>query len=177
MTVNLTREKEQFEEIFSSHYVSLFKKAKYLISDEIIADDIVQEVFLDFWNRKAWQGIEVKNETYLSRAVGFKCIDHLRKNNSITEIELSDDIDDESDLLAEVDRESLQEQITRAINKLPTQCRAVFLLSKYEQLSNQEIASQLDLSVKTVENQMTKAFKVLRKELWPDYRALLMLFF
>ncbi|MEM1134960.1 MAG: RNA polymerase sigma-70 factor, partial [Bacteroidota bacterium] len=159
------------------HYTSLVKRVLFLINDPPVAEDIVQEVLLDFWNRKAWLSITVKIETYLSKAVAFKCIDYLRKHKSVTNVALSNNIDDASDLLGIVDRTALQEQISKAINMLPPQCRTIFLLSRYEELSNKEIAAQLGISVKTVENQMTKALKILRKELWDDYNALLFLLF
>ena len=169
--------KRGFNLIFDQLYASLVKRSNYLIHDIAVAEDIVQEVLLDFWNRKAWMKIEVKIETYLSKAVGFKCIDHLRKNKSTTVVELSDTIEDYSDLLKDIDRDTLKKQINNAVNKLPPQCRSIFLLSKYDELSNKEVATQLDISVKTVENQMTKSFKILRKELRHDYNALLFLFF
>ena len=168
---------EGFKLTFDTCYEKLVKKVIFIINDQTVAEDIVQEVLLDFWNRKVWNAIEISIEAYLNRAVSYKCIDYLRKNKRATKVVLPNEINDACDLLGEVDRPVLQERINQVINSLPPKCRTIFLLSKYEELPNKAIAAQLNISVKTVENQMTIALKLLRKTLWQDYKALFLLFF
>jgi len=69
----------------------------------------------------------------------------------------------------------LEDRIYNALNKLPEQCRLVFKLSRFEELKYAEIAEQLNISVKTVENQMGKALKIMREQL-KDYLPLLIVF-
>lgn len=131
-----------------------------IVDDADIAEDMVQDAFM-----KGWLYIEGGNEvgnftSFMYRTLRNECLKYLRDRretlgeDSIPEIS-EDDIDT-----------SLRDaRIWKAIDGLPEKCREVFLMSKRDGLTNEEIAEELGISIKTVKNQMTKAFSRLREAL------------
>lgn len=150
----------KFEIIFRKLYLPLGMYALRIVGDADDAEDMVQNAFLSAW-QIIEAGADINNiEAYLYRAVRNECISFMRRqketvgSDSIPEL-CDDDIDtSESDA-----------RIWKAIEMLPEKCRNVFLLSKRDGLSNAEIADELGISIKTVKNQITKAFSILRDSL------------
>lgn len=121
------------------------------------AEDLVEEAFI-----KAWQeintGIEIGNfKAFMYRIVRNKCISFLRQAVSAADVAEVPEVDEEV-----IDTSERDAAIWAAIDALPEKCRDIFLMSKRDGLTNEEIASELNISVKTVKNQMTKAFSRLR---------------
>lgn len=141
-------------------YLPLGMYALRIVDDADCAEDLVEEAFL-----KAWQVIEnggdIDNfQGYIYRSVRNECISFLRNRKETTGIDSIPEADEET-----VDTSVRDASIWQAIDGLPERCRQVFLLSKRDGLSNEEIADELGISVKTVKNQMTKAFSRLREVL------------
>ena len=152
---------KQFEAIFNRHYLPLGMFALRIVNDVNDAEDIVQDVSLKTW-QKIETGAEIANiKSYLYGSVRNCCIDFLRGRQAVVDIG-DDDFAVDSDAIDTSERDAL---VWAAIDRLPEQCRNVFLLSKRDGLSNAEIAEELGISVKTVKNQMTKAFTRLREVL------------
>ena len=166
-----------FDFFFNYYYPGLCVYAQKLISlTEEQAKDIVQDVFVKFWNDRGKLNIQFSIRSYLFVSVKNKCFDILRKKNRniiVQEITVEHDLTDESFetyILSE-----LETLFNKSLNKLPERCREVFELSRFHGLKNREIAAKLNLSEKTVENQVTKALHILKEEL-KDYLPLLALF-
>ncbi len=161
--------KQLIEEIFRQHYSPLCNYAAKILNDGFAAEDIVQALFIDLYEKNKWY--EIRNlEMFLLKSVKFRCIDHLRKlKNSISETEISDNNFDQQFDIKEEDIEPLFHYYAA---KLPPKTREVFLLSRSKNFSNKEIAKELNISVKTVENQMSRALKKM-KELLKDFPVLL----
>lgn len=166
-----------FDFFFNYYYPGLCVYAQKMISlPEEEARDIVQDVFVKFWNDCKKLDIQFSIRSYLFVAVKNKCFDVLRKKNrnvKVQEISNEHDIPDEAFetyILSE-----LETLFNKSLTKLPERCREVFELSRLHGLKNREIAAKLNLSEKTVENQITKALHVLKEEL-KDYLPLLILF-
>ncbi|HYE72513.1 MAG TPA: RNA polymerase sigma-70 factor, partial [Blastocatellia bacterium] len=129
-------------------------------------EDIVQSMFLKIWEKRANLEIRQNIRSYLFRAVYHQCMNHLdhrlveRKH---VDHELHDNL--RSIQQPEVFPDELEENIKDAINGLPGQCRLIFMMSRYEELRYAEIAQKLNLSVNTIENQISKALKILRSKL------------
>jgi len=165
------------EYFFNKYYKYLVVTAYKILHDDFMAKDIVQDVFFHLWEkRSSWEIIDIKS--YLRRAVYNKSIDVIRKKKrkggwteEITDI---DHPQESSNIMENIEANELQEKINKAIDSLPDRCRTIFCLSRFENLSHKEIASQLDISVKTIENQITKALKIMRKHI---YTAELLLLF
>lgn len=156
-------------QIFDRHYALLLSDIYRLIPDEATCEDLAQELFVDLWNKRQSLEIHSSLRAYLRRAAVNKAINHLkqaRRNQWDEDAEL-ERVPDTSPL--EIEKKEAQEQLEgelrAAIEALPEKCRLVFGLSRFEQMSHREIADQLGISVKTIENQITKALKILREAL------------
>jgi RNA polymerase sigma-70 factor, ECF subfamily len=135
------------------------------VKDSDAAKDIVQEVFLNLWQKKESIDLSRPVRSYLTSSVRNKCLNYLRDNKKFTDtIFESEDIagdpfEKQHDRLIE---EELKKKIKASIDELPAKCREVFIMSRYERLKYSEIAERLQISVKTVETQMSKALQHLR---------------
>lgn len=163
-------DRSAFRVLFQAHYPDVCRTIHRYIVDPGLTEDLGQEVFVRFWNKR--EKIEVSSNlgAYLRRMGVNEALGYLRKKTRFQADELP--IHLPGHVAANADEQlgvmELQDRINAAVAKLPARCRLVFELSRYEELSNREIAEQLEISIKTVENQMTKALKTLRVEL-SDY--------
>ncbi len=160
-------DKSAFEQLFKQYYrmLTLFA-AKYLRSlDE--AEELVQQVFVSFWEKAPATDINVSLKAYLYRWTANACINRIKhqkikdKYAQYAVQEIQSGIDDNLSF-SEPD---LKDNIRRAIENLPEKCREIFVKSRFENKKNAEIATELGISEKTVENQMTIALKKLRADL------------
>ena len=136
-----------------------------IVNDTDTAEDMVQEAFL-----KAWAyletGAEIHNfDAFIYRCVRNECLAYLSANRHTVGEELLPEVAD-----ADIDTSFRDARIWKAIDALPDKCREVFLMSKRDGLSTQEIADELNISVKTVKNHMTKALARLRQALQSGHK-------
>lgn len=152
--------------LFDTYYTELCKTAYRLLKDPDQVEDTVQQVFIRFWEKRGQLKIESSLQAYLHRMTINESIAYLRKQKRRAEQELPQN---QGDLAPDVETtfltSELQEHILKAIAQLPPACQAIFRLSRMEGLSYKEIAAKQQLSIKTVENQMGKALRILRVEL------------
>jgi len=152
-----------FEELHSRHFQTIFRAAWNVLKDREACMDIVQNIFVWFWeNREKHQIRSIK--AYLLMAVKYQVANTIRsgkvRENYLDRAaaqELKYSLNAESTELQE-----LKSFIKTIINQLPDRCREVYKLSREEHLSNREIARKMDISEKTVEAQLTKALRTLR---------------
>ncbi len=160
-------ERQALRQLFEQHYNMVCQAIYRFVRDQSTAEDLAQEVFLRFWEKR--HSIEVTSSlpAYLRRMAINEGLGYLRRNKRWEQDELDPARESGSDYSAEEHylHGELQDNITDAINTLPPKCRTVFQLSRFEELTYQEIADQMGISIKTVENQMGKALRVLRKRL------------
>jgi RNA polymerase sigma-70 factor (ECF subfamily) len=153
-----------FEQLFHFYYAPLCRYAERIVPDD--AEEIVQQVFLRIWERRAELNISVSYKSYLYRAVHNASVNH--KQRSKKDVRLDDGplrIVHAAETSHGMDVKHLEKEIGKALNVLPEQCRKVFELSRFEELKYREIAELLNISVKTVENQMGKALRIMREQL------------
>lgn len=167
---------DAFNEIYNRHSSSLYGAAYNVLRDKEACMDILQDIFAWFWEHRAqWQLTGCKG--YLLTAVKFKTANYIRnnkfRNSFFQEIDVLQVAGDDKNSKIEVDQ--LIAFIKDITNELPLRCREIFELSRYKQLSNKEIASKLNISEKTVENQITIALKKLRGRLGNSYILFLLL--
>jgi len=168
-----------FERMFRDHYGVLCSYANGFLHDLDASEEVVQEVMLKIWENRSSIVFTSSVKSYLFRAVRNGCL-NLLKHLSVKE-EYRSYREREADTLHrspedEVMVSELESKIREAIDRLPIERRKVFIMSRYDGLSYQEIAAGLGISVKTVENQMGKALKTLREEL-SDYLPFVLLLF
>lgn len=146
-----------------------------MIADKQIAEDLGQEVFMDLWNKRKQLMIKTSLGAYLSKAISNKTLNHLRDNKIklAPEDKILQMPSVGGSVQQSMESDELQIKIKAAIATLPERCRMVFVLSRYQQLTYSEIAENLDISVKTVENQISKALKILKEKLGPYVGCLL----
>lgn len=154
-----------FEVVFKEHYEMLCRFAFTYIRDADDAEEIVQNNFVKIWEKREQLNIKTSIKSYLFSAIKNACLNKIKHEKVKAEYAVeykhtTSQIEDEVE-----EKSSVAEKIEIALNKLPERCREVFVLSRYEGLKYQEIADSLEISVKTVENQMSKALKILRVEL------------
>ena len=160
--------KESFNYFFDYYYSGLCVYANRYLEDLMLAEEVVQDVFVRFWDRR--QEIKISNSvrSYLFQTVHNQCLNILKhkkveRNYYQQHAAYFENLCEEQwDLFNEIE---LRNILNETILKLPERCREVFILSRFNNLKNKEIADQLGISGKTVENQITKALKILRKEL------------
>jgi len=139
--------------------------AQKYVKDFETAREIVQDAFISLWEKRETIDMERPVKSYLTMIIHNKCTNYLRDNRKfdtyILNIENLLDVPENegSDSLVE---EELKQKIEASIAELPEKCREVFVLNRYENLKYLEIADKLQISVKTVETQMSKALKHLR---------------
>jgi RNA polymerase sigma-70 factor (ECF subfamily) len=157
-----------FEMIFKTFYQPLCRYAYSFLTDKEQAEEVVQSTFIQFWEKRNALEIQTSLKSYLYRMVRNSCL-NIIKHEKVKRQYVMHEI-----AVAEVSHESvsqrvyateLESKITEAMKALPEQCRLVFQLSRFEELKYQEIADQLKISVKTVENHMGKALKIMRGQL------------
>ncbi|MEZ4918416.1 MAG: RNA polymerase sigma-70 factor [Saprospiraceae bacterium] len=155
--------------LFERYYPILVQDLRRYLADEDQCRDLAQDVFVDIWNKRKQLQVQTSVEAYLRRAARNKALNFLKQNqrmqleDSSTWYDVEDQGQHERQLLEH--KESLESALHEAIDALPEKCRVVFVLSRFENMSHKEIAEQLDISPKTIENQITKAMKLLRASL------------
>jgi RNA polymerase sigma-70 factor, ECF subfamily len=156
-----------FRTLYAEHFSALVRTATYLTSDNLLAKDAVQNAFLHFWQRRDAIQVEIALYPYLRRMVINEVLAMQRKSqrrNALRQKQAQaktfhTDVEDA------VHEQQTRAAILAAIDALPERCSEIFKLSRFSEMTYQEIAEALEISVKTVENQMGKALKMLRDSL------------
>ena len=164
--------------LMNDYYKNLCGYANLFTKDPSKSEDIVQNVFVKIWiyRKKIDPNIPIKK--YLHKSVYNEFIDQYRKNKSVISLEekylkVIDTIIDDNSL----DIEKLMMNVNREIDKLPEKCKRVFILNKKEGLTHNEIAEYLQISTKTVESHITRAFKILNQKLGNKIKSILIIIF
>lgn len=161
-------ELRSFEELFRCNYQRLCQRVFRITNDLAAAEDIVQEVFINFWNRNKQQSIEIP-EAYLYRACLNKALDYTSSHKRNTQLQQAlykeQQHETGSNPQQEMEQQELELRVQQRIEGLPAMCQKVFLLSRYEAMSHKEIAAFLNISPNTVDNHIKKALSILRKVL------------
>ncbi len=151
--------------LFDRYYKVLVADAHRILKDPDACQDMVQDAFAALWIRRKTLVIQHQVGGYLRRTVVNKTLNYLKTSKRLQFGDEAAWVDMEAEEPAggKEDRHvALEHAVHTAIDQLPEKCRLVFVLSRFEDKSNREIAEALGISVKTVENQMTKALRVLR---------------
>ncbi len=165
--------------LLDSYYRVMHTYAISLIRDEDMAKDIVQNVFLNTWRARKRLNPQLSIRSFLLKSVYNEFINIYRKDKAMLVlhkkyVEATKEVVEET---SEKELNSMVDILNVEIKKLPAKCRTVFELSKKEGLTNYEISEYLNISSKTVEAQITKAFKILRSNLADKYHTFLLVVF
>ncbi len=169
---------DAFEELFKAQFKALHSYASVMLYHDSHAEEIVQNVFVRIWEKRDLLDVQISAKAYLYKCVHNDCLNYLKhkkikaKYQDHAAFTMNDQTNNTSDKLI---LGELQERLQVALNELPEQCRTIFQMSRFEELKYREIADELGLSIKTVENQMGKALRILRVKL-VDFLPMLLLF-
>ncbi len=158
---------QQLETVFRKFRPGLFAFANSLVNNADDAEEIVHDVFLSYWNGGLFREIQEDNalKSYLFTSVRNRSLNHIRKSK-VDYSDLPDDdvyLDSDPTIVETIALKEVQDKLNFLIDKLPSKCRQVFIMSRTYELSHKEIAELLDITPKTVENQISIALKFLRK--------------
>ena len=164
-----------FDFIYQKYFQKLYGAAYKRLQNRELTEEVVQELFISLWERRTELKISGTLDSYLFTSIKYLTIAQFKKNNlfeqySATLIPEENDLNFTEEMVA---FDELNEAYQKALQTLPERCREVFVL-KRTGLSQREISEKLDISEKTVENQMTKALKMLRDAL-RDYTVIAVL--
>ena len=157
------------EALFREHYAFVCNVVYKYVADRAKTEDIAQELFAELWTKRDVIQIHSSVSAYLRRMAISRSLNYIRdtKKYNWDELDMTSEPVRETHYqaataLQHLEEDELRRQLEHAIDRLPEKCRIVFMMSRYDELSYLEISQQLNISVKTVENQIGKALKLLR---------------
>ncbi len=154
------------EALYRAYYRPLGNAVFRVVQDRAVAEDLVQDLLLNVWKNRATLQITATYRSYLFRAALHAALRHTERQKRQVAWEDANVVDmGTNSTLEHLNEQDAEAAVAAALATLPPQCRAVFLLSRQEGLSYQQIAETLDVSPKTVDNQMGKALRLLRQQL------------
>ncbi len=154
------------ELIFRQYYETLCLTAVRITKEQSLAEDIVQEVLYELYKKS--DKLEIDSLIgYLKRAIYNRALNKVKSRRGFVDTdEINYELDaEESNSQEQMEYTELERFLNRVIDALPEKCRLVFILNRFEDMSYKQVAEKLDISVKTVENQMSKALRILRAEM------------
>lgn len=165
-----------FSNIYLTYYAQLVRFAATFVVYEEDAENIIQDLFLGLWEKKESLNSVENMNAYIYKLAKNKCLDHLKhivvkekfiaSEQTFYEQEISLKLQSLETFDVELaSEEKVEKIISNAIDALPPKCREIFILSRYDGLKYKEISEKLNLSVNTVETQMSIAFKKLRNSI------------
>lgn len=166
---------QAFDFLYNKYFSKLYGAVYKRLQNRELTEEVVQELFISLWERRGVLTISTTIETYLFSSVKYLVIAQYKKNNLFEKYSnsLNPEVDDTNFTEQVIAFDELNAAYQNSLKLLPERCREIFLL-KRTGLSQREISEKMDISEKTVENQMTKALKILREAL-SDYTVLVVL--
>lgn len=164
--------------IFNKYYAPLYRFAREILKEKLAAEDAVQDVMLKVWEKRETMVITTAFKSYLYMAVKNHCLNQLKiagRKNWLEDGMEDDNRFSTNDVADILNAKTLENKIQLVIESLPPKCALIFKMSRFEGKSYKEMAQDLGLSVKTIENQMGKALQILREQLNPYIKESIMM--
>jgi RNA polymerase sigma-70 factor (ECF subfamily) len=155
--------------LFDTYYRKLVVFAMKYVGDPEVAKDIVQDLIHGLYEARTEIRIQVSLPSYLYGAVRNRCLNHMKQKAVREKHEFhirSHEQEADPDLEEKMDATELEARIFELVSQLPDKCREIFMMSRVNGKRNNEIADELNLSIRTVETQISKALKSLRNSLF-----------
>ena len=162
----LFTDRSDFKAVFIKYYVPLVNYANSIIRDDLMAEDLVQDVFYHLWLKNATLNVTGSLDSFLFIAVKNKVYEQIRSDKSYQKMlsQYSEQAPSSEDMSSLSHKYISMDKLYSLLRHLPPKCRNVFALHKLNGLTYAEISEKEGISIKTVENHMIKALKILRKE-------------
>ena len=167
-----------FERIFRKYYKALCGYVLGILGDEGQAEDVVQEVFIYFWEHREELKVENSLRAYLYTSVRHRALKLLQKQALIQKhsSKLTEFVDYMLSTEYTFEEEKAISKMKEVLQELPQQCLKVFLMSNLEEKKYSEIADELGISINTVKSHITKAYRMIRQQIPLDLSTILLLF-
>jgi len=169
--IRTSLDRQGFESLFKTFFPSLTHFARKYVPDIDTAKEITHDVFLNLWTKRDVIDSSTSLKSYLFTSVYNRCMNYVRDQRKFNkDAQVFNIIEQEAQEIPHdhLETQELESRIIEALNSLPARCKEIFMLSRYEGVNYAEIAKRLGISIKTVETQMSKALRILRKKL-SDY--------
>ncbi|TRX62995.1 RNA polymerase sigma-70 factor [Carboxylicivirga sp. M1479] len=173
-------EESAFQELFLKYYTQLVVFARKVIVDDDLARELVQDVIVNFYEKRGAIKIHSSLKAHLYQSVRNRCLNQIKHSQIRRDHHANiyqNTKNDEMYVDTKLEETELEQKIFSIIQALPNQCKRIFEMSRFDGETNQEIADKLQLSKRTVETQISKALKVLRKGLDGYLDLWIMLFY
>ena len=156
-----------FRQLFDAYYKYLTVTAYRYLHEGEKAKDMAQDAFVELWNRRETLTITSGVKAYLRQAVVNKCLNYIKREKRLdfSENAMLPETPTTPAATDNLEYEDTRKTIQDAIDTLPERCRIIFCMSRFDEKSHKEIAAELNISTKTIENQITRALKTLRSVL------------
>jgi RNA polymerase sigma-70 factor (family 1) len=153
-----------FNTIYQQYSKTLYVYLLHKLKDADQCNDVLQDIFVTIWEKRAQIEIDISIKAYLYQAARFKIIDLYRRDARYQTYlaELAEYIVDADTITDRIDHRQKLAEIQMAVNNLPEKMREIFILSRFEHQTTRDIASKTNLSPQTVKNQISKALRILR---------------
>ena len=150
------------------YFSPLCSFAQKYVQDQDEAKDIIHQVFIGLWQKREEVDLSTSLKSYLFTSVHNRCLNYIRDRKKLVQFDAPQHESELGDYLESSDHLEASEtesKINQALDELPEKCREIFMMNRFDQLKYREIAEKLNISVKTVETQMSRALKTLREKL------------
>jgi RNA polymerase sigma-70 factor (ECF subfamily) len=165
----------EFEKLFNKYYNRLCHYAENYLKEPALAEEIVSELFLKIWGKRQSLEIDTSLKSYLFRSVHNNCLKYLEHLKVLKKYETfaSSMIENREQIqsmnhhypLANLISREIEAEIQAAVNNLPDKCKEIFCMHRFDDLSYEEIAVKLGISINTVRTHMLRALQKLRESL------------
>jgi RNA polymerase sigma-70 factor, ECF subfamily len=176
--IQVSLDKSTFEQLFKTLFPSLSHFARKYVHDNDTAKEITHDVFLNLWEKRYNIDSSTSLKSYLFTSVYNRCMNYIRDQKKFNRDEQVFNRLEQEEHIAlhdHLEEQELESRIIESLNNLPVRCREIFVMNRFEGNKYAEIAEKMDISVKTVETQMSKALRILREKL-ADYLKILIIF-
>ena len=174
--------KNAFGKVFEHFYKGLCAYSYTFLKSHEASEEIVQDFFAELWESQALRNVDISLKLYLYRSIHNKCVNYL-KSLAVNRVRLEKyakymqeetellNIDTESDMFENFFSEGFEKDVNEAIDSLAQQQKQIFTLSRFQQKTYSEIATELDISINSVKTQMSRALQKLRASLIEKMKA------
>ena len=160
-------EEQAFRQLFDIYYRRLVAFANKMLTDLDLSRSVVQDVFVMFYEKRNEIDIHTSLQSHLFQTVRNRCLNIIKRDKMKQKhhIQIFENNPDFEQPFENMEYNELENCISKTVEELPEQCKKIFTMSRFEGISNQNIADELNLSKRTVETQISKALKRIRTEL------------
>ncbi len=159
-------QKSALNELYKTYWELLFLSAYNLLNNKEACEEIVQDIFINIWEKRKELEINTTFKGYLYGMVRYKVFNYLRihtKKKEVNDPILLEKRFQYNSAESKIVYQDYEKHLEKVVSSLPDKCKTVYQLSRNEHLSHKEIAQRLNISTKTVENHITKALQIIRK--------------